>query len=418
MKGVIPVKPSLRPTCAALVEGDPHMETTVLRQIDILSRDELRMLIEQPPGSCVSLFLPIERAEPARQQNPIRLEHLLRQAEERLIARDLHADAAHDLLAPAYQLIEDRSFWAHQADGLVVFAATELFRVYRLPLAFAELVVVDAHVHITPLLPLLSGDGQFYVLTLGLGGVRLFQGTQYGLSPVRLHGVPASLQDALAYDEFAKQPQFHPGIPGRGGERGAIFHGQGARDDQVAKEETLRYFQQVERGVRHALRDEHAPLLLAGIAYLLPIYRAANTYSQLVEDDIAVNPDDLRPEELHARAWALVAPHFDRARAAAVERYRMLRGITPALATSYVRAIIPAAYDGRVDTLFLATGQRQWGTFDPVSGELAMREDAGPRDTELFDLAAVQTIRHAGTVYAVVPEQMPDAAPLAAILRY
>lgn len=100
------------------------------------------------------------------------------------------------------------------------------------------------------------------------------------------------------------------------------------------KQETLRYFQQVERGVRHATHDEHAPLLLAGIAYLLPIYRATNSYPQLLEEEIGVNCDDLGLEELHARAWALIAPHFGRVRTAAAERYLMLRGTTPALATS------------------------------------------------------------------------------------
>jgi len=95
-----------------------------------------------------------------------------------------------------------------------------------------------------------------------------------------------------------------------------------------------------------------------------------------------------------------------------------VRGTTPTLATSYLRTIIPAAYDGRVDTLWLATGQRQWGSFNPVSGELALYEDAGPRDTELLDLAAIQAIRHGGTVYATAQQHMPDPAPLAAILRY
>jgi len=394
------------------------MEATPLHQRDIFSRDELRMLIEQPVSPCVSLFLPIERAEPARQQTSIQLENLLRQAEQRLIARGLNTAVAHDILAPAYDLIESQASWTQQAEGLAIFAAADLFRVYRLPLAFEELVVVDAHPHITPLLPLLSGDGQFYVLALGLGGVHLFQGTQYGLSPVTLHSAPTSLRDALKYDEFAKQPQFHPGVPGRGGERGAIFHGQGAWDGTVAKQEALRYFQQVDHAVRQALRNDSAPLLLAGIAYLLPIYRAANTYPQLIEEDIAVNPDDLRPDDLHAQAWAIIAPRFDHARAAAVERYRMLRGTTPALATSYLRTIIPAAYDGRVDTLFLATGQRQWGNFDPISGELAVHEDAGPRDAELFDLAAIQTIQHGGTVYTIAQEHMPELARLAAILRY
>lgn len=394
------------------------MQATALHQQGSLSRDELRMLIEQPASPCVSLFLPIEWAAPARQQTSIRLENLLRQAEQRLIARGLSAAAAHDILAPAYELIENRSFWAPQVEGLAIFAATNIFRVYRLPLACEELVVVDARAHITPLLPLLSSNGQFYVLAVGLGGVQLFEGTQYGLSPVTLHGGPASLQDALKYDEFAKQPQFHPGVPGWSGERGAIFHGQGARDGTVVKQEALRYFQQVDHTVRQALRSESAPLLLVGIAYLLPIYRAANTYPQLIAEDIAVNPDDLRLDELHALAWASVAPRFDQACAVAAEHYHMLRGTTPALAISYLRTIIPAAYDGRVDTLFLAIGQRQWGSFDPVSGELAVHEDAGPRDSELFDLAATQTIQHGGTVYTIAPDQMPDAAQLAAILRY
>jgi len=43
------------------------MEATTIHQRDILSRDELRALIDQPASLCVSLFLPIERAALARQ---------------------------------------------------------------------------------------------------------------------------------------------------------------------------------------------------------------------------------------------------------------------------------------------------------------------------------------------------------------
>jgi hypothetical protein len=393
------------------------MDTIEAARMDTLSREELRVLIEQPLGSCVSLFLPIQRAEPAR-RNPIRLERLLSQAEARLIERDLSPAAAQALLAPARQLLEDMEFWQHQSDGLAIFAAPQIFRIYRLPLAFEELLVVDERLHVTPLLPLFSGDGQFYILTLGQKRVRLLQGTHYTTRPIALPDVPTSLKDALKYDEFAKQPQLHAGIPGRGGARGAIFHGQGARDDRVAKEEVLRYFQQVDHGVRTALHAEHAPLLLAGVTYLLPIYHAANSYPHLIEEGISANPDDLRPEELHARAWAIVAPRFALAREAAAERYRQLLGAHPPLASSYVRAIVPAAYAGRVETLFVANGQRQWGSFDPDSGVLTLHDAAEPHDSELFDLAVIQAILHGGTIYAVAPEQMPEPAPLAAIFRY
>lgn len=394
------------------------METMKPWRMDTLSRDELRSLIEQPECSCVSLFLPTQRAEPARQQNPIRLEHLLGQAETRLLARGLSLAAAQALLAPAWQLFEDHSFWEHQSDGLAIFATPEVFRVYRLPLAFEELLVVDERLHVIPLLPLFSGDGQFYLLTLSLKGVQLLQGTHYSARPIALLDVPTSLKDALKYDEFAKQPQWHPGVPGRGGARGAIFHGQGARDERAAKEEILRYFQQVDHGVRTALHGERAPLLLAGVAYLLPIYRTANHYAHLVDEGILANPDDLQPAELHARAWAIVAPHFARERVVAVNRYRHLLGTQPTLASDYLRTIVPAANAGRVDTLFVATGQRRWGSFDPVSGVLMLHDAPEPRDRELLDLSAIQTILHGGTVYAVEPEQMPEPAPLAAIFRY
>jgi hypothetical protein len=392
------------------------MTTMEAGRIPLPSRDELRSLIEQGAGMCVSIFLPIYQAEPEWQQNRIRLENLLRQAKEHLVARGLHGAAAQEFLAPAYQLIEDRPFW-HQSDGLALFTGAEFFRVYRLPLVFEELVVVDERFHITPLLALPRGDDHFYVLALSLKQARLFHATPSGFIPVVLPGVPHGLADALKYDEFAKQHQLHPGVPGHGGERGAIFHGQGDRDE-VIKEEILRYFQQINRGVQAALRNERAPLLLAGVAYLLAIYRQANTYSELLEEAILGSPDDLRPEELHTRAWPIVAPRFERDRIEAMARYQQLLGAQPALASSYLRAIVPAAHDGRIATLFVAAGQRRWGTFDPTTGVLILHEAAQPRDTELVDFAAIETILHSGAVYVVAPEQLTDAAPLAAIFRY
>ena len=385
--------------------------------MDILSREELRTLLDRPPTACVSLFLPTQGAEPASQQGLIRLENLIRQAEERLLARGLAPAPARALLAPALRLLGDRPFWSRERPGVAIFVAPELFRVYSLPLPVDELVVVDYRFHVTPLLPLLGGDGVFYLLSIGLKGARLMRGSRFGLSPVELRDVPASLPEALKYDDFAKQSQLHSSGPGRGA-AGAVFHGQGAYDGRAAKEEILRYFQQIDRGVRHALRDEHAPLVLAGVAYLLPIYRAANGYAHLVEPGIASNPDDLTPAELHARAWAIVAPGFERERSEVLARYQQLSAARPALATSYMRAIVAAAQLGRVEHLLVAAGARQWGYFEPESGLLTLHDAAEPRDQELVDFAAAQTILHHGMVYTLPPAEIPGNAALAAILRY
>jgi hypothetical protein len=58
-----------------------------------------------------------------------------------------------------------------------MFSAPDVFRHYRLPFPFQEFVVVTERFHVKPLLPLLSGDGQFYLLALSQNGVRVLQGT-------------------------------------------------------------------------------------------------------------------------------------------------------------------------------------------------------------------------------------------------
>ncbi|HHP7235758.1 MAG TPA: hypothetical protein ACFCUC_14095 [Desulfobacterales bacterium] len=46
-------------------------------------------------------------------------------------------------------------------------------------------------------------------------------------------------------------------------------------------------------------------------------------------------------------------------------------------------------------------------------------EDSPTDDSEdLLNLAALDTLRNGGTVYALEPDQLPESGPLAALLRY
>jgi hypothetical protein len=84
-----------------------------------------------------------------------------------------------------------------------------------------------------------------------------------------------------------------------------------------------------------------------------------------------------------------------------------------------LKKIIPSAYQGRVDALFVAVGVQQWGAFEANAGELEVHESRQPGDQDLLDLAAVQTLTHAGDVYAVTPDEIPDSrSPVAAVFRY
>jgi hypothetical protein len=381
--------------------------------MDILTKDDLKNLMEKRDFSCISIYMPTHRTSLGAKQDRIRLKNLLKKMEQRLIACGLRRSKAEVLSAYGKALVKDLLFWQYQSDGFAAFISSELFRYYRLPVSFEELLVVTDRFHIKPLLRLFADNGQFYVLALSRNQVKLFLCSRYSITEVQLENIPASLGEALKYDEPARQLQFHTKTPGGRGERAAIFHGHGAGKEED-KNNVLRFFQQIDQGLQKILRGDRAPLVLAGVDYLLPIYHEANSYSRLLDQGIPGNPESLRPEVLQKGAWTIVEPYFLKAREEGIARYRELLGSRSA--SGDVKTITLAAYEGRVEVLFAAVGVQQWGTFYPDSVQL--HEGQEPGDEDLLDFAAVHTLLNGGTVHAVKAEELPDRLPLAAILRY
>jgi hypothetical protein len=149
------------------------------------------------------------------------------------------------------------------------------------------------------------------------------------------------------------------------------------------------------------------------VDYLQPIYRQANTYAHLLERGVEGNPDRLSSGELHDRAWPLVQPRFEAEQQRAAAQYRQLAGTEHA--SGDLEAVVAAAYEGRVETLFVALGRQIWGVFDPTAGRVEKHNEASFGDVDLLDLAAACTLAHGRTVYAVEPEQVPSKTDMAAI---
>jgi hypothetical protein len=351
------------------------------------------------------------------QQNPIRLENLVRQAESQLVDQGVERRMIDDLLAPTRQLIADRLFWQQSDQSLAIFASDGFFKLYWLPFAVEEHVLVSQAFQLRPLLPLLS-DGHFYVLALSKGLVRLFRGTRDSITELEIRDAPTSLAEFLRFDEFEKQNQLHSGMSGRSGERSAIFHGQGDADDSE-KDQILRFFQQVDRSIYPYLRNENAPLVLAGVEYLLPIYRRVTTYPHVVDAAINGSHDRSSGEQLHAKAWPIVQPIFEQDALRESERFHKYAATQPQQTLTILRDIVPAAYQGRVEALFAAADQQVWGVFDQASGAVTIHEAAAlPGDVDLLDSATIQTVLNGGAAYVIPPAEVPGGTVCAAVLRY
>ena len=379
--------------------------------MNVLTRNNLKSLMEAHKGPCVSVFMPMHRSGPETQQDPIRFKNLLREAEERLIARGLRTPEAKELLEPAERLLQDGLFRQHHSDGLAMFLSPEVFYYFLLPFVFEELVMVTDRFHIKPLLPLLSGDGRYFVLALSQNKIRLLQSTHYSVSELDVADLPENLAETLRDDDSWKDLHMHSALSGKG-KLSAITHG----DEVDSKENIRRYFRRIDRGLHELLRNERAPLVLAGVDYLHPIYKEVNSYPHLMDEGIAGNPERLSAGELHELTWTIVKPYFQKAQQEAVNRYKEFA--SSGQASNRIRRIIPAAYHGRIELLFVIPDLQQWGTFDPGTDEIHLHKKEKTGDEDLLEFAAIQTLLNGGTVYMVGAEKMPESDPFAAVFRY
>ncbi len=382
-----------------------------------MRKDDLQELLKKREGPCVSLFMPTYKAGKQVEQNRIRFKNCLRKSEEQLLARDMRRTAVDDLLYSGFKLLDDGGYWRRLDCGLAAFLCGDGSRFFELPYQFDELVVVSHQFHLKPLIPLINDPGQFYVLALSKNSVRLLEGSRFEIEEVNLENVPSSLADALKFDYFERQLQFHTGTQSRGHKRDAVFFGSGAGDPD-AKDAILRYFQQIDKGLRELLRDKQTPLVLAGVDYLFPIFREASKYQNLMEKGIPGNPEKISAAELHCKAWEIVEPHHQTNLTKAAERYHNLAGNEHKLASADIKTVLPAAAESRIETLFVALGVQRWGTFNQKSGAVTLHKENEMGDHDLLDFAAIQAFSSGADVYAMEPSKVPGGGPVAAVFRY
>ena len=385
--------------------------------MDILNPAALKALIEQQGKWCVSLYMPTHRAGREQQQDPIRLKNLLAEAETKLMANGLRGPEIQKLMHPAQELLWSKDFWQHRGDGLAIFLTNDFHKIYRLPVEFKQLLSTGTSFHFKPLLPCLGRGIKFYVLTLSLKDIRLFEGTADTIREIQLN-FPTTMEDALGTDDPEKYLNMHSGSISMGeGKGGAgIFHGHHPADDE--KKKILRFFQTVNDGLQDMLEEKKLPMVLAGVEYLLPIFREVSSQQSLLEDAIEGNPDKENLKELHEKAWEIVKPLFEESQRKAFEKFEQLHGQNSDLATTDLETAVKAAVIGQVETIFVPLEMQRWGRYDAGRHEVIFRDEPSPEEEDLFDFAATQTLLNSGQVFAVPPQQLPGDGEVAAILRY
>ena len=382
--------------------------------IDSLTQGDLQRLAAEQKAPCVSLYMPTLRIGSDALQNVIRLKNLLVEAEERLVAQRRRADAR-DFIRPIGKLLEDETLWNDLSSGLALFRCEETLRYWRLPLAFETFVWVGDRFYIKPLLPLATHDDRFYLLAVSQNEVRLFEGSRHDLAEIHPAKLPNSLVEALHFHQPEGMLQVRTVSTAMHGKEGAVFHGQGAATEH-SKDDIFAYFRIVDRALHAFLKDKQVPLLFAGVGYLFPIYGRANTYPHLLEEPIPGNVSHSNTVELHRQASKILMPFWHRDDAEDIERFRRAAGTDRV--SGDLKEILPAAHDGRIDTLFVASDVESWGRFDRATGHFELTALLEPGGEALLDLAASETLKRGGRVHAMRSTELPEGKLASALFRY
>jgi hypothetical protein len=384
--------------------------------MEIISKEKFKELAQVNKAPCISIFIPTHRAgeEVTKQLDQKTLKTRLKEIGGEPAIKQLSVREKKKLFEPVNKLTEDSEFWRHQSDGLAIFFNQDAFHYFNVPVYFDTFSYVSNHFYLKPLMPYLNDSAQFYLLALSLKGARLFEGYAHQIDRVEVDDLlPAGFKDSVGYDYVEKNLQFRSGQTGRGN---AIYHGHG-KGKEEEKTEILKFFKDINDGLMEFLNDKEAPLVLAAVEFLVPLYREVNDYRNLADEFIPGNPEHEDVILLHEKARDILRGYFNRERKEKIAAFE--QALADAKASFKEQEIVPATIHQRVDTLFVKNREELWGIFDQEQNKVLIRDDKSGSNVCLLNLATVHTILNGGNVFLLDAEEMPEpASRLNAIYRF
>ncbi len=383
----------------------------------VMSLKKFDELADVHAPHCVSIYMPTHRVgKEGYEEDRIRFKDLLKNVKKELVEEyHLKEGEVDAYLRPGYELLEDTMVWHYSGDGLAFFCSEDRAELFQLPLTFEAFHSISDQFYLHPLFPFFNGDGRFYVLGLSEQMVKLWEGSRYRIREVPLEEqLPSRIEEVVGYDHQEKAYQERSFGGGTGG-KVSHGHGEGRDDEKVELEKFLR---EVDRVLSETLRDEHVPLVFAGVEDHYGLYKKVAHYRQLESHDyIKGNPEQMDLSSIHAQGWEIVKERFDADRDYYFQQFKDHLGGNKALEDN--AQVVKAAVEGRVEALFIEKGTRLYGIYDPNEWQVRLDEAKTTDNADLVEMAAMKTHRKGGRVFLLASDEMPaSGTKLNAFLRY
>ena len=365
---------------------------------------------------CVSIYLPMHKT--GKEQNEhlaqANLKRSIKEVHQTLAKHQLQEDEINNYLKPIEELIVNIDLWRNPSDGLAIFLDKKSLNYYLFPISHDTHTYVADHFYLKPLLPLYHDNGVYYLLELSQDYIKLYEATRFSFKDLYIEDfAPNQLEKAVGFDYKPKMLQFRSGQATHGA---GSFHGHGeGKDDD--KKELITFFRAIDLGVKQAVTDQKAPLVLACTDPLYYIYKEANSHPNLYGKHISGDPEFKDKKDLHQQSWELIQEYFKKTMKSKLDLFTE-QSHTPKTSID-PSEIILAAINGKIDTLFIRKGADLFGIYNKRNNQVSFDDSKELNNTSLINLAAMYTFMQKGKIYELDPKEMPvKEHPINALFRY
>jgi len=364
----------------------------------------------QPP--CVSIYLPLHRADPPSTEDPIRFRDELERMQAVLAKR--YDDTVIRLMVEKVSgVVNGNGFWVGDRDGVAIFASPDFLQLVDLQndprQPIEEQVVVADSFHVKPLIRTMQTDDRYHLLCVEIKEVRLFEGSRYRLEPVPLKNVPQNPEEVAgmrlsravdAATDMAQAPAMQD-------------QGPGSVTEGVPVEQ---FFRAVDKAVWEGhSRDAKLPLILCCAEQYQDLFHALSRNQYLLPQGISLNPHRLPLDRLREEAWRIIEPGYLASIDKLTNSFRAAKAHRKG--SDELMEVAEAISQGRVGTLLVQENAQVPGILQRGSGMVLPPDPTHPSDDVLDDLAE-EVLKMDGRVVVLPPEAMPTETGVAAIYRY